>query len=122
MRVLVDMNLTPRWVQFFVSAGYECVHWSALGSGGAPDVEIFAYAREHGFVILTNDLDFPQLLAHTRTTKPSVIMLRGQPLTPEARGGALLVGIQACSAELESGAILTIDWTDKPQARVLPLG
>ena len=91
------------------------------GPGETPDVAIFAYAREHNYVILTDDLDFPQILAHTRTAKPSVILLRGQPLTPEDRGNALLVGIQACAVELESGAILTIDWTDKPRAKVLPL-
>jgi predicted nuclease of predicted toxin-antitoxin system len=27
---------------------------------------ICAYARDHGYVVITNDLDFPQILAHTR--------------------------------------------------------
>jgi predicted nuclease of predicted toxin-antitoxin system len=121
MRILVDMNLTPRWVQFFVIARIEAVHWSCLGSGEAPDLEIFAYAREHDYVILTNDLDFPQIVAYSRAAKPSVILLRGEPLTPDVRGGAVLVAIEASRTELESGAILTIDWTDRPRARILPL-
>jgi predicted nuclease of predicted toxin-antitoxin system len=121
MRILVDMNLTPRWAQFLAVARYESVHWSAIGPGETSDADIFAYAREHDYVILTNDLDFPQMLSHTRAAKPSVILLRGQPLTPEVRGGALLVAINTCAAELASGAILTIDWSDKLRARVLPL-
>lgn len=121
MRILVDMNLTPRWVQFFAIAQHLAIHWSSIGPGSTSDADIFAYAREYDYVILTNDLDFPQILAYTRAAKPSVILLRGQALTPEARGGALLVGIQASAGDLEAGAILTIDWSDKVRARVLPL-
>jgi hypothetical protein len=65
MRILVDMNLTPRWVNHLSYSGYETIHWSSIGPATAKDREIFDYARQHGFIILTNDLDFPQLLAHT---------------------------------------------------------
>ena len=92
-----------------------------VGPPETPDGDICAYAREHGYVLLTNDLDFPQILAHTRAASPSVILLRGQPLTPEARGVALLSAIADCAGELQTGAILSIDWSDRPRARVLPL-
>lgn len=92
-----------------------------IGPSETPDRDICAYAREHGYVLLTNDLDFPQILAHTRAAAPSVILLRGQPLTPELRGAALLTAIADCASELQSGAILSIDWSDRPRARVLPL-
>ena len=87
----------------------------------APDVEICAYARENGHVLVTNDLDFPQILAHTAAAGPSVILLRGEPLTPEVRATALLSGIAECAGELDAGALLTIDWSGKPRARLLPL-
>ena len=77
--------------------------------------------RENGYVLVTNDLDFPQILAHTADSGPSVILLRGETLTPEARATALLSGIAECGEELDTGAILTIDWSDKPRARLLPL-
>jgi hypothetical protein len=51
----------------------------------------------------------------------SVVLLRGEPLVPEVRGSALLGALQDCEAELNQGAIVTLDWTDKPRARVLPL-
>lgn len=28
MKILVDMNLTPEWVQFFATEGIESRHWS----------------------------------------------------------------------------------------------
>ena len=90
MRLLIDMNLTPRWVEALSQAGHETIHWSATGQPTASDSEICAYARENGYVVLTNDLDFPQILAHTRDSGPSVALLRGGPLTPEARASALI--------------------------------
>ena len=121
MRFLIDMNLTPRWVQRLIEAGHECCHWSQIGPPATPDSEICDYAREHGFVLVTNDLDFPRILAFAADAKPSVILLRGEPLVPEFRAPAVLDAIRTCSAELENGAILTIDWSDKVRARLLPL-
>ncbi len=31
MKLLLDMNLPPRWVQFLSDHGFECVHWSNVG-------------------------------------------------------------------------------------------
>jgi len=115
------MNLTPRWVQALVAGGHDAAHWCALGPIEAPDSAICQYAREHDFVLITNDLDFPRILAHTLHSKPSVILLRGEPLVPELRGEAVLYAITECSAELDAGAILTVDWSDRPRARLLPL-
>jgi len=121
MRLLIDMNLTPRWVHFLRNSGYEAIHWSSVGSNSAKDGEICDYARQSVYVLLTNDLDFPQILAHTKQDAPSVVLLRGEPLVPEVRGSALLGALQDCAAELDQGAIVTLDWRDKPRARVLPL-
>jgi len=115
------MNLTPRWVPFLHAAGYDVVHWASIGLISASDQEIFDYARLNGYVLLTNDLDFPRILAHTNESKPSVVLLRGEPLVPELRSAALLKALAECEAELSQGAILTLDWSDKPRARVLPL-
>jgi predicted nuclease of predicted toxin-antitoxin system len=56
-----------------------------VGNAQAGDGEIMTWARERGFVVMTNDLDLPQILAHTGDVAPSVILLRGEPLIPENR-------------------------------------
>jgi predicted nuclease of predicted toxin-antitoxin system len=122
LRVLVDMNLTPRWVDALIDGGYEAVHWSDVGNATAADSVICSYAREHGYIVLTNDLDFPQILAHTKQSRPSVVLLRGEPLVPEVRGAALLQALRDCESELGAGAIVSLDWSGPPRARVLPLG
>jgi predicted nuclease of predicted toxin-antitoxin system len=42
MRILVDMNLTPRWVPYLNNAGHSAIHWSSIGRISAPDREICA--------------------------------------------------------------------------------
>jgi predicted nuclease of predicted toxin-antitoxin system len=40
MKVLVDMNLSPGWIDFLVKSGLEAVHWSSIGRGDEADVEL----------------------------------------------------------------------------------
>ena len=54
-----------------------------LGQSKASDNEICASARAHAEVILSNDLDFPRILALAFATGPSLILLGGEPLVPE---------------------------------------
>ena len=95
--------------------GHEALHWSAAGDPEASDAEICSFARANGCIVLTNDLDFPQILAHTRQ-RQGVVLLRGEPLTPEVRSVALLKTLQDCATELMQGAIVSLDWSG-PHAR-----
>jgi predicted nuclease of predicted toxin-antitoxin system len=101
--------------------GYAAVHWSSVGEPNATDEAILRFCRHKRCCLVTNHLDFPTILARTRDDGPSVIVLRGEPLTPEQRGFSLCRAIQECQAQLEQGAILSIDWSDQPRARLLPL-
>jgi predicted nuclease of predicted toxin-antitoxin system len=121
VRLVVDMNLTPRWVPVLAQAGHDAVHWSAIGDPAALDAAICEWARTEDRVILTNDLDFPQLLAHSKQAKPSVILLRGEPLVPEVRATLVLTALQQCETELLEGAILTLDWSGAFRCRILPV-
>jgi predicted nuclease of predicted toxin-antitoxin system len=38
MKLLVDMNLSPRWVNLLAEAGIDAVHWSALGSAALTEI------------------------------------------------------------------------------------
>ena len=73
MKLLVDMNLSPSWVERLARYGFETLHWSTIGAATAPDVQILAWANEHEFVLITKDLDFSAILAAGAVTGPSVI-------------------------------------------------
>ena len=63
MKVLVDMNLSPAWVNALREAGHQATHWSSIGPFTAPDRDVMAWARERQHIVLTHDLDFGTLLA-----------------------------------------------------------
>jgi predicted nuclease of predicted toxin-antitoxin system len=41
MKILIDMYLSPAWVNELHKNGFDAVHWSEIGKANAPDVEIF---------------------------------------------------------------------------------
>ncbi len=58
MKILLDMNLPPRWVEALQHGGWEAIHWSQVGDPRAADEVIMEWARQYGFVIFTHDLDY----------------------------------------------------------------
>ena len=75
MKLLVDMNLSPDWVPLLAAYGWSAVHWSSVGPGNAPDNEYLEWARQTQHAVITQDLDFSQILFETRAKGPSVILL-----------------------------------------------
>ena len=120
MKILVDMNLSPRWAGFLTGNGIEAVHWSSIGSPEAPDPEIMTYAKMHDFTILTNDLDFGIILAITQGKKPSVIQMRTGALSPDRIGDIVISVIKLLATDIEKGALVTID-QHKTRVTLLPL-
>lgn len=118
--IIVDMNLSPDWVQVLSQQGFEAQHWRGLGPVAADDRAIFDHARQSGAIILTQDLDFGVILAQTHAPKPSVILLRLPDVDPARAGTAVAATLRVCDAELAAGAILTID-EDRHRVRLLPL-
>lgn len=120
MKIIIDMNLSPRWVEFLTGAGLKCSHWSALGEPAAPDTEIMAYAAQHACIVLTHDLDFSAILAATGAAKPSVVQIRAGDLSVEAIGAQIVTAMRQFHEELSSGALISVE-TARMRARVLPL-
>ena len=121
MRLLIDMNPSPEWAESLRDSGLDAIHWSRLGAANAPDHEIFfAQARADGLVILTQDLDFSQILFEAAASGPSTILLRlGDELSFGTRRRVAGIILQ-CRSEIESGALLVID-EQKTRLRTLPL-
>lgn len=120
MRLLIDMNLSPRWAGLMNSVGIEATHWSTIGAHNASDPQIMAYAAEHDCVVLTHDLDFGAILAATQGHKPSVVQIRAENVSPDAIGMRVVAALRQMTLELQDGALLTVD-TSRTRLRVLPL-
>ncbi|QQR86494.1 MAG: DUF5615 family PIN-like protein [Flavobacteriales bacterium] len=75
MKFLIDHNLSPILVHHLKDHYPGSVHTSTLGFDRTPDHDLWRYAKDNGFSILTKDTDFEQLsLLHG--APPKVIWLR----------------------------------------------
>ena len=119
MKILIDMNLSMKWVPVFEQHGWHAVHWQEIGDPHASDSTIMAWARENGYVVFTQDLDFGTLLATTYVQKPSVIQIRIQNALPKNLGTWLVNILQQHEKSLQNGALLTVD-ENRTRIRVLP--
>lgn len=114
------MNLSPVWVTFLQNEGFEAKHWSTIGNLNAPDSVIFAWARENGFIVFTNDLDFGAILAASQSNGPSVFQLRTQDLTPSQVGSLVVNHLRQFEKELNQGVLISLN-VNCAKVRILPL-
>lgn len=119
MKLLIDMNLSPKWVGVLKGGGWEAVHWSSEGSATATDLELMTFAAQHQFTVLTHDLDFGAILATTHGEKPSVVQIRIDDINHAVIGPRVVAVLQQMKSELETGALVTIH-EERARVRLLP--
>ena len=60
MKLLLDQNLSPRLAHTLAAIYPDTTHVRDVGLQAADDDTVWAYAAEHGFVIVSKDADFHQ--------------------------------------------------------------
>jgi predicted nuclease of predicted toxin-antitoxin system len=120
MRLLLDMNLSPQLCPRVRADGHDAIHWSEVGDPRASDETLMAYARQHGFVVITHDLDFGALLATTQAAGPSVVQVRTQDVLSDRFVSTILAALTQFQSELRTGALVIVD-EDRLRVRVLPI-
>ena len=76
MKLLLDQNLSPKLVRSIEPIFRGSEHVRNLGMRDSSDTEIWNYARENGFVIVSKDADFHQR-SFTNGFPPKVIGILG---------------------------------------------
>ena len=100
--------------------GWDAVHVREIGMHEAADMEILDYAAGESRVVITLDRDFPQILALTAATRPSVVLIRQQRLRT-AEIAALIASIWREHEDvLDQGCILKVS-ARGTRARLLPV-
>jgi predicted nuclease of predicted toxin-antitoxin system len=120
MKLLFDMNLSPILVDMMDNCGWESIHWSSVGDAKATDRTIMEWGLKNGCCVITNDLDFGDILAVTDARGPSVVQFRTQDLSPAHIKPILLTVLKQYKRYLESGALISVDET-RSRVRILPL-
>lgn len=120
MNFLIDMNLSPAWVTYLSGEGWGARHWSEIGAPTAPDTDLLRWARENHHILISQDLDFTQLLFQTNDRGPSVILLRLRNEFDEPSRHTVFNAIRLASESLLAGALLVVS-SDRARLRKLPL-
>ena len=120
LKLVIDMNLSPKWVQVLRKHGWEVVHWSSLGDAGASDEEIMDWASTHQHVVFTHDLDFGTMLALSHEAGPSVLQVRTQDTLPDYLEGPVIAALSQHEDDLSVGALVVVD-ESRSRVRVLPI-
>jgi predicted nuclease of predicted toxin-antitoxin system len=76
MKLLFDQNLSFKLCKSIADLFPESNHVGLSGLSQASDQDIWAYAKAHGFAIVSQDVDFAEMAA-LLGTPPKVIWLRG---------------------------------------------
>jgi len=119
LKILVDMNISPDWVDWFHRNHWDAVHWSKIGDHRATDETIMEWAHSNHYVVFTHDLDFGALLALTKAEGPSVIQVRTQDVFIDHLGSIIAAALLQHEDILDQGALVVVDERNM-RKRLLP--
>jgi predicted nuclease of predicted toxin-antitoxin system len=121
MRFLTDMGISPLTVAFLVGLGHDAVHLHEQGLDRMEDPAILEKARAEGRVLLTNDLDFGELMAASSARLPSVVIFRLRNMRPDRVNHYIREIVSQHAESLREGAIISVA-EGQIRIRQLPIG
>ena len=89
MKLLFDQNLSSRLVDVTATAFPNSKHVRDFDLVRAPDADVWSFAQENGFAVVSKDADFVNL-ALLRGQPPKLVYMRVGNCTTERIGEALM--------------------------------
>jgi predicted nuclease of predicted toxin-antitoxin system len=121
MRLLADMGVSLRVVDWLRAQRHNVVHLRELGLHRLADADIFDKATAEGRVILTFDLDFGEIVALSHGSRTSVVLFRLRNARTENVISRLDRVLADSSDALERGAVVIVE-DGRHRVRLLPVG
>lgn len=120
MKFLVDMPLSPAVARWLRQRGHDAIHASAVGLEQSSDVDVLARAARENRIIITADLDYPQLLWLAGAEGPGLILFRGGMYAAQTILERLDRILEAIPSQEMSRGIVVVD-QQRVRLRRLPL-
>ena len=108
---LANMNISPITVEALRSHGWDIIRVSEVMDEKSKDIDVLVYAQKQNKVVITQDLDFSQILALRGYAKPSLINLRFENASPDFVTARIIDVVSSMEKELEEGVVVTVDET-----------
>ena len=96
-KLLIDMNLSPQWIEALADAGIEARHWSKVGDGAASDREVFHSRSRLQPDSRSRGWPFAQR-----------VLLRTHRLLPSDSATSVVEVLRRHPAEIETGAVVVV--------------
>ena len=108
---LANMNISPITVEALRNHGWDIIRVSEVMDEKSKDMDVLRYAQKQNRVVITQDLDFSQILALRGYAKPSLINLRFENARPDFVTARIIDVVSSMEKELEEGVVVTVDET-----------
>jgi predicted nuclease of predicted toxin-antitoxin system len=108
---LANMNISPVTVEALRNHGWDIIRVSEVMDEKSKDIDVLVYAQKQNRVVITQDLDFSQILALRGYAKPSLINLRFENARPDFVTARIIDVVASMEKELEDGVVVTVDET-----------
>jgi predicted nuclease of predicted toxin-antitoxin system len=121
VKFLIDNNLSPLLAESLRAAGHDAVHLRDINMRDAPDPTVLEYARSTECVLISADTDFGALLARSRASQPSVMLIRRLTGRRAAEQSAIIqANLPQVAEDLVTGAVVVLG-EDSIRIRRLPM-
>ncbi len=120
MRLLADLHIAPRTVEFLRTLGHDVCRVTDLLPANASDEAIVERAAQERRTILTQDLDFSSIIALSGRPVPSLLSLRLTSSKVELVNSVLQRMLPILESDLEQGSIVTVE-DQRIRLRRLPI-
>lgn len=105
LRFIVDQGTSPA---IAAALGHDAVHTSQVGLAAASDAIIVGYALKDDRVIVTQNIDYSDILYQRRWAKPSIILFRDRLGRPARQAALVQTALPQIASSLAEGAIVVI--------------
>ena len=120
MRLLADLHISPRTVQFLRSLGHDVIRVNEILPVTAADEIIVVRAAQEECVILTQDLDLSAIIALAGRKTPSLISLRLSSSRIEYVNAVLQKVLPTIEQDVLAGMIIAVE-DNRIRRRPLPI-
>jgi predicted nuclease of predicted toxin-antitoxin system len=109
IKFIADIHISPVTIEDLQRNGYGIQRVTEFLPPNAVDEEIINLSIQQDAIIITQDLDFSNLIVQHGLTKPSVISLRIEKPTPQKVTEILMNLLPRIKEELLKGCIISVD-------------
>ncbi len=120
MKILADMHISPITVQFLRDLGHNVVRVNEILPADSSDRLIVETAIKSDRVILTQDLDFSEIITFSGKTNPSLISLRLTSSRIEYVNSILKNTLPRIERDAQEGSIISVE-DKRIRIRKLPI-